>query len=68
MTVRSFFVLPPKQIAALLSSASSDGVADYIWSKIATTDEDVLDVGRCRYERENTFFSYQNCTVVKIAE
>jgi hypothetical protein len=36
-----------------LYQVSSDGVADYIWSKIATSDEDILDVGRRRYEREN---------------
>lgn len=43
---------------------SSDGVADYIWSKLAAPDEDLLDVGQRRYEREDTPFSYRNCTVV----
>jgi len=30
-------------------------------------DEDILDVGRRRYEREDTCFSYQNCTVAEVA-
>lgn len=51
---------------ARLYSISSDGVADYIWSKLAMPGEDILDVGRRRYERENTLFSYQNCTVVEV--
>lgn len=49
---------------AFLYSISSDGVADYIWTKLAQPGEDILDVGRRRYEREDTLFSYQNCTVV----
>ena len=50
---------------AALYSISSDGVADYIWSKIAERGEDILDVGRRRYEREGTAFSYENCTMVE---
>ena len=30
---------------------SSDGVADYVWTKLARPGEDILDVGRRRYER-----------------
>jgi ribosomal protein S18 acetylase RimI-like enzyme len=48
---------------ASLYSISSDGVADYIWSKLAQPGEDILDVGQRRYERENSLFSYQNCTL-----
>ncbi len=51
---------------AALYRISSDGVADYIWTKLAEPGEDLLDVGRRRYERENTPFSYQNCTLVEI--
>jgi ribosomal protein S18 acetylase RimI-like enzyme len=47
---------------ATLYSISSDGVADYIWSKLAQPGEDLLAVGQRRYERENSQFSYQNCT------
>lgn len=55
------------RVIAQLYQVSSDGIADYIWSKIATADEDVLDVGRRRYERENTCFSYQNCTIAEVS-
>lgn len=51
---------------AELYSISSDGVADYIWTQLAATGEDILDVGQRRYERENTLFSYQNCTLATI--
>ena len=50
---------------AALYRISSDGVADYIWTKIAESEEDILTVGRRRYEREDSIFSYQNCTVVE---
>lgn len=51
---------------ARLYSISSDGVADYIWTTLAGPGEDILDVGRRRYEREDTLFSYENCTVVEV--
>jgi hypothetical protein len=51
---------------AALYRISSDGVADYIWTKLAAPGEDILDVGRRRYEREGTAFSYQNCTIAEI--
>lgn len=51
---------------ARLYSISSDGVADYIWTTLARPGEDILDVGRRRYEREDTLFSYRSCTVVQI--
>jgi len=50
---------------AALYSISSDGVADYVWTKLAAPGEDVLAVGRRRYEREDSAFSYRNCTVVE---
>jgi ribosomal protein S18 acetylase RimI-like enzyme len=52
---------------ASLYRISSDGVADYIWSKLAQPGEDILTVGQRRYERENLAFSYQNCTIVEEA-
>jgi ribosomal protein S18 acetylase RimI-like enzyme len=51
---------------AELYRISSDGVADYVWTRLAQPGEDLLDVGRKRYEREGTPFSYQNCTVVEL--
>ncbi|QYO63634.1 GNAT family N-acetyltransferase [Leptolyngbya sp. 7M] len=53
---------------ASLYSISSDGVADYIWTKLAQPGEDILDVGQRRYERENSLFSYQNCTLATLNE
>lgn len=51
---------------ASLYQISSDGVADYIWTKLAKPGEDILDVGRRRYERKDTLFSFQNCTIVDV--
>lgn len=51
---------------AELYRISSDGVADYIWTKLAQPGEDILDVGRRRYERESTPFSYENCKFVEL--
>lgn len=45
---------------------SSDGVADYIWSKLAEPGETPLDVGERRYARQGTPFSYENCTLAEI--
>ena len=50
---------------AALYSISSDGVADYIWTKSAGPGEKILAVGKRRYEREDSVFSYRNCTVVE---
>lgn len=46
---------------------SSDGIADYIWSRLAGPGENPLDVARRRYGREDACFSYRNCTVVETA-
>lgn len=51
---------------ARLYSISSDGVADYVWSTLAEPGESPVDVGRRRYEREDTLFSYENCTIADI--
>jgi ribosomal protein S18 acetylase RimI-like enzyme len=53
-----------RRIAELYRIAS-DGVSDYIWTKLADPGEDILDVGRRRYEREDTVFSYRSATVVE---
>ena len=50
---------------ASLYRISSDGVADYIWSTLAAPDENILDVGQRRYEREDSVFGYKNCMVVE---
>ena len=59
---------PDCRAIASLYSISSDGVADYIWTKLAQPGEDLLDVGQRRYERENTVFSYQNCILATLGE
>lgn len=51
-----------RKIAELFSIAS-DGVSDYIWSNYAEKGEDILDVGRKRYENTDSVFSYTNCTI-----
>ena len=51
---------------AELYRISSDGVADYIWTRLAQPGEEILDVGRRRYEREDTPFSYRNCRLVEV--
>ena len=50
---------------AELYRISSDGVADYIWRKLAEPGEEHIEVGERRYAREDTVFSYRNCTLVE---
>jgi len=40
------------RIIAELYSIYSDGDADYIWTKLSSDGEDILDVGTRRYEQE----------------
>ena len=49
---------------AELYRISSDGVADYIWTRLAQPGEDLIEVGARRYAREGTPFSYENCRLV----
>jgi ribosomal protein S18 acetylase RimI-like enzyme len=53
-----------RRIAELYSIAS-DGVSDYIWSKISKPGDNLLDIGQQRYERRNTPFSFENCLVAQ---
>ena len=49
---------------AALFRISSDGLADYIWSRMDDgSGRPLLEIGRARYEREGVAFSYQNCLV-----
>ena len=54
---------------AELFRISSEGVADYVWSRMRDEfpDLSLLDVGERRYRREGTGFSYQNCLVAEVA-
>jgi ribosomal protein S18 acetylase RimI-like enzyme len=55
------------RIIAELFEISSDGVADYVWSTLQGDYPGLplLEIGRRRYERENTAFSYQNCLMAE---
>lgn len=48
------------RLIAGLYRLSSEGVSDYVWSRLAEPGEDLLDVGERRYARENTPFSYRS--------
>ncbi len=54
---------------AELFRMSSDGVADYVWSRLQADYPgcSLLEIGERRYARENTAFSYQNCVVAEHA-
>jgi ribosomal protein S18 acetylase RimI-like enzyme len=46
---------------------SSDGVVNYVWSTLQAEYPDLplLEIGRRRYEREGTAFSYQHCLIAE---
>ncbi|MCV0395792.1 MAG: GNAT family N-acetyltransferase [Rhizobiaceae bacterium] len=48
---------------AKLFLISSDGLARYIWSRIARPGEALEDVGAARYARGGVAFSFENCLV-----
>ena len=53
---------------AELFQISSDGIADYLWSTLQDDypGQAPLEIGRQRYAREDTAFSYQNCVVAEL--
>ncbi len=51
---------------ARLFLISSDGLAEYIWSKIAGPGETIAEAGARRYAREAVAFSYQNCLIAEL--
>ncbi len=53
---------------ARLYAISSDGVSEYVWTREAQAGEDILDVGQRRYEREDSVFSYKNCTLAVLGD
>lgn len=52
---------------AELFEISSDGVASYVWTTLQADYPGLplLEIGRRRYEREGTAFSYQNCLMAE---
>lgn len=50
---------------ARLFMMASDGIAEYIWSRVDAPGLSLLEIGERRYAREGTAFSYQNCLVAE---
>ena len=48
---------------ARLFLISSDGLAEYIWSKVAEPGEMVIEAGARRYARDGVAFSQTNCLI-----
>ena len=44
---------------------ASDGIAEYIWSRVEAPGLSLLEIGERRYARRGTAFSYQNCLVAE---
>ncbi len=51
------------RIVGSLFRAAADGVADYIWSSLQESGEDLLDVAERRFSRTGTAFSYENAII-----
>ncbi len=47
---------------------SSDGLAEYIWGKVAGPGESPLQTGARRYARDGVAFSYRNCLMAEVGE
>jgi ribosomal protein S18 acetylase RimI-like enzyme len=53
------------RLIAELYRVASEGISDYIWTKLAGPGEDLLDVGQRRYERDDSVFSYRSTSIVE---
>lgn len=53
-------------VLARLYRIASDGLAEYIWRRLAGPGETPLAVGARRYARENTDFSYRNAVLALV--
>lgn len=51
---------------ARLFMIASDGMAEYVWSRIEAPGLSLLEIGERRYARRDTAFSYENCLVAEI--
>ena len=51
---------------ARLFLISSDGLASYIWSRMAKPGETLAAVGAARYARTGTAFSFENCLIADL--
>ena len=52
-------------LIARLFLISSDGLAEYIWSRLAAPGEALAEVGARRYARDGVAFSWQNCLIAE---
>lgn len=50
---------------ARLFLISSDGLASYIWSRMAQPGQSLEEVGAARYARSGVPFSYENCLIAE---
>ena len=50
-------------ILAELINASADGMPEYLWGKMAGSDDDAWEIGRGRASREKGGFSYRNAYI-----
>jgi ribosomal protein S18 acetylase RimI-like enzyme len=50
---------------ARLFLISSDGLVNYIWSRLAKPGQSLEEVGTARYARTGTAFSYENCLLAE---
>ena len=50
---------------ARLYMIASDGIAEYMWSRVDEPGSSLLEIGERRYAREDTALSYQNCLVAE---
>ncbi|NQW09165.1 MAG: GNAT family N-acetyltransferase [Alphaproteobacteria bacterium] len=64
LTLRSAAVADAPAIARLFLIAS-DGLAAYIWQRVATPGQSLEDAGAARYARTGVAFSFENCLVVE---
>jgi len=51
---------------ARLFLVSSDGLAAYIWSRLAQPGETLAEIGAHRYARTGTAFSFENCLLATV--
>lgn len=52
-------------LLAELVNYAGEGLPLYLWSKMATSDQDGWDVGRARAARETGAFSYRNAAMIE---
>lgn len=51
---------------ARLFLVSSDGLAAYIWQRLALPGQSLAEVGAARYARTGTAFSFENCLLAAV--